>query len=100
MAALVERKAGLDAMRRDGVSQRHGIDLGLARYQRLQGAFGSGIVQQGRRDGAYLSDQLKPREQRRNKALTWSVEDLIWDHNGRTAAVRRIFEASRTNSSP
>jgi 2-polyprenyl-6-methoxyphenol hydroxylase-like FAD-dependent oxidoreductase len=79
----------------DAISQ-HGLEAGLRRYQRVQGAFGSGIVQQGRRDGAYLSDQLKPRERRRNKDLTWGVEDLMRDHEGRSAAVLRIFNASRT----
>ena len=44
-----------------------GVEAGLAQYQRQQGAFGSGIVQQGQRDGSYITDQLKPREQRRNK---------------------------------
>jgi hypothetical protein len=52
------------------------------------------MVWQGRRDGAYLSEQLKPREQRQNKDLTWSVDALIWDHNERSAVVKRIFEAS------
>ena len=54
-----------------------------------------GLVQQGRRDGSYLTDQLKPREQRTNQALTWSVEALIRDHNERSAVVRRLFDASR-----
>jgi 2-polyprenyl-6-methoxyphenol hydroxylase-like FAD-dependent oxidoreductase len=88
-------KAALDAACLADAIAMHGIDGGLACYQHLQGAFGSGIVQQGRRDGSYLTEQLKPREQRKNKALTWSVEDLIWDHNARSAVVRRIFEASR-----
>ena len=73
----------------------HGIDAGLALYQRRQGAFGSGIVQQGRRDGRYLSDQLKPREQRRNQDLTWGVDDLMRDHDDRSAEVKRILDESR-----
>jgi 2-polyprenyl-6-methoxyphenol hydroxylase-like FAD-dependent oxidoreductase len=76
-----------------------GIEAGLARYQRQQGAFGSAMVWQGRRDGAYLSEQLKLREQRQNKDLTWSVDALIWDHNARSEVVRRIFEASRKGGS-
>src|SRR5262245_36514099 len=67
-------KAALDAATLADAIAAHGIEAGLARYQREQGAFGSGIVRQGRRDGAYLTEQLKPREQRRNQALTWSVE--------------------------
>lgn len=73
-----------------------GVDAGLARYQRRQGAFGSGIVQQGRRDGSYLTDQLKPREQRRNKDLCWAVDDLMRDHESRSAVVRKIFEGSQS----
>jgi 2-polyprenyl-6-methoxyphenol hydroxylase-like FAD-dependent oxidoreductase len=88
-------KGALDAEYLADAISRHGLEAGLQRYQRVQGAFGSGIVQQGRRDGAYLSDQLKPREQRRNKDLTWDIDDLMRDHEGRSAAVLRIFEASR-----
>ena len=88
-------KAALDAATLADAIAAHGTEAGLAQYQRLQGAFGSGIVRQGRRDGAYLTDQLKPREQRRNKALTWGVDDLIWDHNARSDAVRRILAESR-----
>ena len=44
-----------------------GIDTGLANYQRLQGAFGAGLVRQSQHDGSYLTDQHRPREQRRNR---------------------------------
>jgi hypothetical protein len=67
----------------------------LAEYQRLQGAFGSGVVRQSQVDGSYLTDQLKPREQRRNKDLSWAVDDLMHDHEGRSEQVRRILEESR-----
>src|SRR5256885_730042 len=72
-----------------------GLEAGLAKYQREQGAFGSGIVRQGQRDGSYITDQLKPREQRRNKDLSWAVDDLMRDHDGRSVQVQRIFEESR-----
>jgi 2-polyprenyl-6-methoxyphenol hydroxylase-like FAD-dependent oxidoreductase len=88
-------KGALDAATLADAMAAHGVDSGLALYQRLQGAFGSGIVQQGRRDGSYLSDQLKPREQRRNKDLSWAVDDLMRDHDRRSAEVKRIFDASR-----
>jgi 2-polyprenyl-6-methoxyphenol hydroxylase-like FAD-dependent oxidoreductase len=73
----------------------HGIDAGLAHYQRQQGAFGSGLVKQGQQDGSYISDQLKPREQRRNKDVSWGVEDLMRDHDNRTAQVNRIQVESK-----
>ena len=72
-----------------------GLQAGLARYEHEQGAFGRGIVQQGQRDGAYLTDQLKPRQQRRNQDLTWAVDDLMRDHEGRSVQVARILRESR-----
>ncbi len=60
----------------------------------MQGAFGSGLVRQGQLDGSYLTDQLKPREQRRNKDVSWAVDDLMHDHDGRSAQVKRILDES------
>jgi 2-polyprenyl-6-methoxyphenol hydroxylase-like FAD-dependent oxidoreductase len=71
------------------------LDAGLAKYQRLQGAFGTGLVRQGQRDGSYLTDQHKPREQRRNKDISWDVDDLMRDHDGRSMQVKRILDESR-----
>ena len=33
--------------------------------------------------------------QRRNQDLSWGVDDLMRDHDGRSAQVKRIFEESR-----
>ena len=68
---------------------------GLAKYQREQGAFGAGLVRQGQRDGSYISDQLEPREQRSNKNVSWAIDDLMRDHEGRSAQVQRILDESR-----
>ena len=81
-------------------SPTHGVEAGLQRYQRVQGAFGSGLVRQGRHDGSYITDQHKPREQRRNPDLTWGVDDLMRDHDGRSEVVRRLFDASRRRPTP
>lgn len=78
----------------DGIAAR-GIDAGLAHYQRQQGAFGSGLVKQGQQDGSYLTDQLKPRQERRNKDVSWGVEDLMRDHESRTMHVSRIQAESK-----
>ena len=75
-------KAAIDAAHLADAVAAHGIEAGLQRYQREQGAFGSGIVQQGRSDGSYITDQHKPREQRRNQDLGWAVDDLMRDHDG------------------
>ena len=76
-----------------------GIEAGLAKYQREQGVFGAGLVRQGQIDGSYISDQLKPREQRRNKDVSWAVDDLMRDHEGRSPQVQRILDESRRTSS-
>ncbi|NOO64501.1 hypothetical protein G9P73_27545, partial [Klebsiella pneumoniae] len=88
-------KAAMDAEHLADSIQALGLEKGLAKYQREQGAFGSGIVKQGQRDGAYLTEQLLPIEHRKNKALTWAVDDLMTDHNNRSEALRGILEASR-----
>lgn len=88
-------KAAMDAEHLADSIQALGLEKGLAKYQREQGAFGSGIVKQGQRDGAYLTEQLLPIEQRKNKALTWAVDDLMADHNNRSEALRGILETSR-----
>jgi 2-polyprenyl-6-methoxyphenol hydroxylase-like FAD-dependent oxidoreductase len=88
-------KCAMDAECLADAVAAHGIDGGLSEYQRLQGAFGAGLVRQGQLDGSYLTDQHKPRQQRRNKDLSWAVDDLMRDHEGRSAQVQRIFEESR-----
>jgi 2-polyprenyl-6-methoxyphenol hydroxylase-like FAD-dependent oxidoreductase len=88
-------KCAMDAELLADAIAAHGLEEGLARYQRQQGAFGAGLVRQGQRDGSYISDQLKPREQRANKDLSWVVDDLMRDHDGRSAQVKRILEESR-----
>ena len=88
-------KAAMDAAHLADSLLALGLQKGLAKYQREQGAFGSGLVKQGQRDGSYLTEQLLPVQYRQNKALTWPVDDLMNDHNGRSEAVRRILEASR-----
>ena len=88
-------KAAVDAAYLADAVAAHGVEAGLQRYQRVQGAFGSGIVQQGRHDGSYITDQHKPREQRRNPDLVWGVDDLMRDHEARSPVVLRLFNDSR-----
>jgi 2-polyprenyl-6-methoxyphenol hydroxylase-like FAD-dependent oxidoreductase len=88
-------KCAMDAANLADNIAAHGLDAGLVRYQREQGAFGTGLVQQGQRDGSYLTDQLKPLEQRRNKDVSWAVDDLMRDHESRSAQVQRILDESR-----
>src|SRR3954466_11412083 len=88
-------KCAMDAECLADAITAHGIEAGLALYQKQQGVFGAGLVQQGRSDGSYITDQHKPREERRNKDLSWGVDDLMRDHDSRSFHVRRIFEESR-----
>jgi 2-polyprenyl-6-methoxyphenol hydroxylase-like FAD-dependent oxidoreductase len=89
-------KAALDAASLADATAARGLEGGLRHYQRQQGAVGSGIVALGRQEGAYLSAQLKPREQRTPYELApWAIEDVIHSHNTRTEALRRVLAASR-----
>jgi 2-polyprenyl-6-methoxyphenol hydroxylase-like FAD-dependent oxidoreductase len=87
-------KAALDAQKLADSIAAHSLDEGLARYQREQGAFGCGLVALGRREGAYLSDQLKPRAERREQAMNWPIENLMHSHNTRSEALRRVLDES------
>jgi 2-polyprenyl-6-methoxyphenol hydroxylase-like FAD-dependent oxidoreductase len=87
-------KGALDAaMLADSIAA-HGLDAGLALYQRRQRAFGSGIVQLGRKEGAYLSGQLTPRAERAEQAASWPIEDLMHSHNTRSEALRKVLDDS------
>ena len=70
------------------------IDEGLADYQRKQVPFGHEMVALGREHGAYLSAQLKPREQRSSAELHHDVEDMFNKHFARSDQVRQIVSRS------
>jgi 2-polyprenyl-6-methoxyphenol hydroxylase-like FAD-dependent oxidoreductase len=69
------------------------IDSGLARYQRVQQPFGREMVALGRQQGAYLSAQLKPREQRSGGELDRDIDDVLRAHGTRSDQVRDIVAA-------
>src|SRR5262245_19572692 len=73
----------------------HGIEAGLALYQKRQGAFGANLVRQGKSGGSYLNGPLQAREQRRKQELCWGVDDLMRDHETRTVHVSRIQAESK-----
>jgi 2-polyprenyl-6-methoxyphenol hydroxylase-like FAD-dependent oxidoreductase len=89
-------KCAMDAEHLADAIAALGLEAGLDKYQRQQGAFGAGLVRQGQIDGSYISDQLKAREQRRNKDVSWAIDDLMRDHDGRSAQVARILNESRS----
>ena len=72
-------KAGLDAQcLADAITQAGGnIDAALARYERERFQFGTRIVAQARRLGAYLQAQLKPRAERTAAELQQRPEVVL-----------------------
>jgi 2-polyprenyl-6-methoxyphenol hydroxylase-like FAD-dependent oxidoreductase len=85
-------KAALDAASLADALKAAGGDLagGLAQYQREQQPFGSEIVALGRAQGAYLSGQIKPREQRTASELTRDIFDVVLAHSNRSDQMRGI----------
>ena len=87
-------KAALDAAALADTMRGNDLAAGLIRYQSTQQPFGSCLVALGREEGAYLSAQLKPREQRSAAELKRSVRDVLDAHNSRTKNLRKALVAS------
>ena len=88
-------KAALDAASLADAVKADDLAGGLLRYQREQQPFGSGLVALGREEGAYLSAQLKPREQRSAAELHRDLEDVLLAHNSRSENLRNVLVGSR-----
>ena len=88
-------KAAIDAASlADSIRDAGGdIDAGLARYERVQLPFGAEMVALGREQGAYLSAQLKPKEERSGQELDRDIEDVLRAHGTRSDQVRDIVSA-------
>ena len=56
----------------------------------MQVDVGSGMVELGRLEGAYLSAQLKPREARSGEELHRDIDSVIHSHNARRDNVKRL----------
>jgi 2-polyprenyl-6-methoxyphenol hydroxylase-like FAD-dependent oxidoreductase len=86
-------KAALDAASLADHIQTAGGDLpaGLAHYQYEQQRFGQALVALGRQEGAYLSAQLRPREQRTPTELHRDVDGIILSHNSRSESLRKLL---------
>jgi 2-polyprenyl-6-methoxyphenol hydroxylase-like FAD-dependent oxidoreductase len=87
-------KAALDAANLAEAARADDLAAGLLRYQSKQQPFGSGLVALGRQEGAYLSAQLKPREQRTAAELHRDIKDVLHAHNSRSENLRRTLVAS------
>jgi 2-polyprenyl-6-methoxyphenol hydroxylase-like FAD-dependent oxidoreductase len=88
-------KAALDAASLADAVAGDDLAAGLLRYQREQQPFGSGLVALGRKEGAYLSAQLKPRDQRTAAELKWDVEDVLLSHQTRSESLHAVLLAAR-----
>jgi 2-polyprenyl-6-methoxyphenol hydroxylase-like FAD-dependent oxidoreductase len=88
-------KAALDAASLADAMAGQDVAAGLLHYQREQHPFGSGLVALGRQEGAYLSAQLKPRDQRTAAELTWDANDVLRAHQMRSESLRDVLAASR-----
>jgi 2-polyprenyl-6-methoxyphenol hydroxylase-like FAD-dependent oxidoreductase len=69
------------------------ITLGLSRYDRAQRAFGGAMVALSRQEGAYLSAQLKPKEERSAAERERDVGELLHAHGTRSDQVADIVAA-------
>ena len=89
-------KAALDAASLADAVAAGDVVAGLLQYQREQQPFGSGLVALGRQEGAYLSAQLKPREQRSAAELRRDINDVLLAHNSRSENLRNVLVGSRS----
>jgi 2-polyprenyl-6-methoxyphenol hydroxylase-like FAD-dependent oxidoreductase len=89
-------KAALDAASLAEAVRADDTAAGLLRYEREQYPFGSGLVALGRKqEGAYLSAQLKPREERSAAELQRDIKEVIVFHKTRSENLRNVLFAAR-----
>jgi 2-polyprenyl-6-methoxyphenol hydroxylase-like FAD-dependent oxidoreductase len=88
-------KAALDAASLADAVKGQDIVAGLLQYQREQQPFGRGLVALGRKEGAYISAQLKPPDQRSAAELKRDVNDVLLSHQTRSESLHDVLVASR-----
>jgi 2-polyprenyl-6-methoxyphenol hydroxylase-like FAD-dependent oxidoreductase len=91
-------KAALDAASLAEAVSADDVATGLMRFQHQQQAFGSGLVALGRREGAYLSAQLKPCGERTNAESQRDAASVIASHNARSESLRSVLMAARRHA--
>jgi len=87
--AALEAASLAEAVRGDDVAG------GLLRFAREQQPFGRGLVAAGRREGAYLSAQLKPPAQRSAAERNPTLAEVLHAHNTRSESLRAVLVAAR-----
>ena len=88
-------KAALDAASLAQAASADDLAAGLLRYEREQLPFGKGLVALGRQEGAYLSAQIMPREERSAAEIRRDARDVLHAHNSRSENLTRVLAASR-----
>jgi len=91
-------KAALDAASLADAAASDDLVAGLQQYQRKQQPFGSALVALGRTEGAYISAQLKPRDQRTAAELKRDAQDVLLSHQLRSESLHKVLVASRRAS--
>jgi 2-polyprenyl-6-methoxyphenol hydroxylase-like FAD-dependent oxidoreductase len=88
-------KAAIDAAVLADCLRESGNDpqRGLARFERAQLPFGRDLVALARQQGAYLSAQLKPDEERSAEERTRDIDALLHAHGTRSDQVGEIVAA-------
>jgi len=88
-------KAGIDAAILADCLSKSGGDLkrGLARFESVQLPFGRDLVALARQQGAYLSAQLKPKNERSTDERTRDIDALLQAHGTRSDQVGEIVAA-------
>ena len=95
-------KAALDAESLADALREHGADLdaALARYQRQQQPFGSGMVALAQKEGAYLSARSKPPGQRSLAERTRNVDSVLDSHTIQRESVKQLIAERERRARP
>jgi 2-polyprenyl-6-methoxyphenol hydroxylase-like FAD-dependent oxidoreductase len=93
-------KAALEAASLAEAVAAENIAAGLQRFEREQQPFGRGLVAAGRREGAYLSAQLKPAAERMPAERNPTLAEVLHAHNVRSESLRAVLETARREAHP
>jgi 2-polyprenyl-6-methoxyphenol hydroxylase-like FAD-dependent oxidoreductase len=88
-------KAAIDAATLAHCLHAAGSDIasGLARYDQAQCVFGRALVDLSRQEGAYLSAQFKPKDQRNAEECSRNISEVLRAHGMRSDQVAAIVAA-------
>jgi 2-polyprenyl-6-methoxyphenol hydroxylase-like FAD-dependent oxidoreductase len=88
-------KAALEAASLAKAVRGEDVPDGLLRFARVQQPFGRGLVAAGRREGAYLSAQLKPPGERSPAERNPTLAEVLHAHTTRSESLRAVLVAAR-----